>query len=453
MLRRPNAMPRIRTRFVCQECGFYAQKWLGRCPGCGIWESFLEEVESEPPPAGVTVAAPRPLDSVDAVDDPRIISRLQEFDRVVGGGIVRGSTTLVAGDPGIGKSTLMSELGRLLDPLRVLYVTGEESVRQVRMRADRVGGATSNVLLFAETNVEAVAEAASEARPDVVVVDSIQTVFRPELDSAPGSVSQIRESAAFLLRLARRLEAATFLVGHVTRTGSIAGPRVLEHLVDTVLYFEGDRHHGYRILRAVKNRFGSTNEIGVFEMGPVGLTEVANPSEVFLAERRSDSSGSSVASIMEGTRPVLVEVQALVTESSYGTPQRTTSGFDLRRLQLLLAVLEKREGLGFSGHDVFLNVAGGMRVDEPAADLAVAVALVSSLRDVPAEPCGVVVGEVGLGGEVRSVSRLDTRLREAAKLGFSRSVAPAANLSGGFSVEGLDIVGVDHLGEALDVLL
>ena len=445
-------MGRNRTRYVCQECGFATPKWLGRCSGCGTWESLLEEASAAPQRTGIRVGLPCPMDAVELADEPRIATGVGELDRLMGGGIMRGSTTLVAGEPGIGKSTLMTELGRYLAPLRVLYVTGEESARQVKLRATRMGCATNNVLLFAETNVVAIQEAAAEAAPDVIIVDSVQTVYRPDVESAPGSVSQIRESAASLLRLARELDAATFLVGHVTRSGSIAGPRLLEHLVDTVLYFEGDRHHGFRILRAVKNRFGSTNEIGVFEMTGSGLSEVANPSEIFLAERRRGCSGSSVACTMEGTRPVLVEVQALVTDSSYGTSQRTTSGFDLRRLQLLLAVLERREGLGFAGHDVFLNVAGGVRLDEPASDLAVALALSSSLRDVPADACGVAIGEVGLGGEVRSVSKLDTRLREAARLGFERAVVPRTNLQSGLTVDGMEILGVDLLREALDLL-
>ena len=446
-------MAKKRTRHVCQECAYASPKWLGRCPGCGLWQTFVEETESGGRIPLASAKAPCPMDAVNVGEAPRIMTGVRELDRLMGGGIMRGSITLVAGDPGIGKSTLMTELGRHLTTLTVLYVTGEESARQVKLRAERLGAATKNVLLFAETNVEAIVRAAEEAEPDILIIDSIQTVFRPDVQSAPGSVAQIRESAAALMHLTKDLNAATFLVGHVTKTGSIAGPSVLEHLVDTVLYFEGDRHHGYRVLRAVKNRFGSTNEIGVFEMSSHGLREVTNPSEIFLSERRSGCSGSSVVCALEGTRPVLVEVQALATRSSYGTPQRTAAGFDLRRLQLLLAVLEKREGLGLSSHDVFLNVAGGVRLEEPAADLGVAIAVASSLHDVAADLCGVLIGEVGLGGEVRGVSKLELRLNESAKLGFERAIVPKSNLHGFTPPKSIETLGVDNVGEVLDLLL
>ncbi len=393
------------------------------------------------------------MNSISVGEEPRIITHVNELDRVMGGGIMRGSTTLVAGDPGIGKSTLMTELGRHLRDCTVLYVTGEESARQVKIRAERLNAATDNVLLLAETNLEAILQAASETAPDIIIVDSIQTVYSEAVQSTPGTVSQIRECAAAIMHVTKDANASTFLVGHVTKAGFIAGPRVLEHMMDTVLYFEGDRHHGYRVLRAVKNRFGSTNEIGIFEMHSTGLREVTNPSQIFLAERRAGQSGSTVVCSVEGTRPVLVEVQALATRASYGTPQRTTNGFDQKRLQLLLAVLDKRQGLSLSDHDVFVNVAGGVRLDEPAADLGVAVAVASSLYDIPVDICGVLVGEIGLGGEVRSVSKLALRLNESSKLGFTRAIVPKSSLHGVTMPPQLEVTGVNTVGEVLDLFL
>lgn len=393
---------------------------------------------------------PQPMDAVDIGEMPRIVTGAAELDRLMGGGIMRGSICLVAGDPGIGKSTLMTELGRYLDPLTVLYVTGEESPRQVKLRAQRLDAATGNVLLLAETDTARILDAADDTAPDVLIIDSIQTMYHPDVQGAAGSVSQIRECAAALMRAAKSMNAAAFLVGHVTKTGSIAGPRVLEHLVDTVLYFEGDRHHGYRVLRAVKNRFGSTNEIGVFEMTGTGLREVTNPSEIFLAERQTGLSGSSVICSVEGTRPVLVEVQALVTPTSYGMPQRTATGFDPKRLQLLLAVLEKREGLGLTGHDVFLNVAGGVRLEEPAADLGVAASIASSLHDLVMDADYVLIGEIGLGGEVRGVSKLELRLKESEKMGFKRAIVPKISLQGLVPVPGIEIIGIESVSELLE---
>ena len=363
-----------------------------------------------------------------------------------------GSLTLVAGDPGIGKSTLMTELGRGFDGGTVLYVTGEESAQQVKLRARRMGVDTQNLFLFPETNVEAILAAAYDLQPDVMVVDSIQTVYRPDLTSAPGSVAQVRESTAALLDMTKTLPTTTFLVGHVTKQGSIAGPRVLEHMVDTVVHFEGDRHHAYRILRAVKNRFGAANELGVFEMREGGLKEVGNPSALFLSERQFGQSGSAVVCALEGTRPLLVEVQALVASTSYNTPQRTATGFDAKRLQVLLAVLEKREGLRFGQHDVFLNVAGGVRLEEPAVDLGVALAVASSFRDVPLDSGTTAVGEVGLGGEVRAVSRIEARLAEIKQLGFERALVPKANAKGLKAPKGLELLPVRRLGEALDLV-
>ena len=454
-------MAKQKSLYVCQRCGHEASQWMGRCPACEAWGSFVEEAAPSPIKARVTSvtaartgsARPVPLEEVQVGQESRLQTGVAEFDRVMGGGIMQGSFTLIAGDPGIGKSTLMTELGRFLPGRRILYVTGEESLRQVKLRAQRLGVEGGSFLLFAETNVEAIIAAVQEAEPDLMVIDSIQTVFRPDVQSAPGSVSQVRESAAALLQLTKSMDFPTFVVGHVTKDGAIAGPRVLEHMVDTVLSFEGDRHHSYRILRAVKNRFGSTNEIGVFEMRDSGLREVANPSEIFLSERAYGASGSTVICALEGTRPVLVEIQALVTPTSYGTPQRAATGFDYRRLQMLLAVLEKREGLRLSTHDVFVNAAGGVRLDEPAVDLGVIVAVASSFRDIPTDTGTVLIGEVRLGGEVRTVSQVEARLKEAAKLGFERALVPKSNLKGIQPPAGLEVTGVGRLHDVLDLVL
>jgi len=435
---------------------------MGKCPGCGSWNTLVEEavsseVKARVPKGSAANGRKAPeverLSDVELGEEARLKTDVAEFDRVMGGGIMQSSFSLIAGDPGIGKSTLMTELGRYLPDRRVLYVTGEESTRQVKLRAQRLGVDGDDFLLLAETNVEAISSAVQKADPDLLVVDSIQTIFRPDLSSAPGSVSQVRESTASLLKITKENQFSTFLVGHVTKKGTIAGPRVLEHMVDTVLYFEGDRHHAYRILRSVKNRFGPANEIGVFEMRETGLHEVPNPSEIFLSERGYGVSGSTVVCSLEGTRPVLVEIQALVTPSSYGTPQRTATGFDYQRLQMLLAVLEKRVGLTFSDHDVFVNVAGGVKLDEPAVDLGVAVACASSFRDVPADTGAVLVGEVGLGGEIRTVSQLPPRLNEAAKLGFDRAVVPHNNIKSETPSADLSVEGTKRLTDVLDMVL
>ncbi len=367
---------------------------------------------------------PTALDEVHFEESDRIVTDSDELNRVMGGGITRGSITLVAGEPGIGKSTLLTQLPRTLGSSSVLYVSGEESVRQVGARANRLGVPGDRMHVLAETNVETIEAVVRSFDADVLVVDSVQTLYHPAIPSAPGSVVQVRECSARLMQLAKQNELATFVVGHVTKDGSIAGPRVLEHLVDTVLYFEGDRHHTYRLLRAVKNRFGSTNEMGVFAMDESGLTDVSNPSELFLANRRSGIPGSVVICTIEGTRPFLAEVQALVADRTYGAPQRMSTGFDTRRLQMLLAVLEKREGLALSDRDVFVNVAGGIRLDEPAADLGVAAAIVSSWRGKPVDDGTVFIGEIGLGGELRPVSRMNQRLTESKRLGFSSAVIP-----------------------------
>ncbi len=453
-------MAKTRTRYVCQVCGQVSPQWMGKCPSCDAWSSLVEEVAPTPVKARVGRAVgaeggrrPAALSEVRLGEETRLRTGVSEFDRVMGGGIMSGSVTLVAGDPGIGKSTLMTELGKHLPERRLLYVTGEESPRQVKLRARRLGVDGDAFFLFPETNVEAILAAARETEPDLMIVDSIQTLFRPDLESAPGSVSQVRESAASLIHLAKQIDLPVFLVGHVTKDGAIAGPRVLEHMVDTVLYLEGDRHHAYRILRAVKNRFGSTNEIGVFEMRTGGLAEVINPSAIFLSQRAYGVSGSTVVCALEGTRPLLVEIQALVTPSSYASPQRTATGFDNRRLQMLLAVLEKREGLRLASHDVFVNVAGGVRLTEPAVDLGILVAVASSFHDVPTDTGTALIGEVGLGGEVRTVGRIEARLKETAKLGFERALAPEHNLKGIDLPDGLAVTGVARLHAALELML
>lgn len=392
----------------------------------------------------------RPIGDITASEDARLPTGLPELDRVLGGGIVPGSVMLLGGDPGIGKSTLMMQLGRD-SATRILYVSGEESLQQIKLRAERLHVRSDAFLVLAETNLDSIAAAIEEVRPHVVVVDSIQTVYRPELESAPGSISQVRECTAVLLRQAKALNIPMFLIGHVTKDGVIAGPRVLEHMVDTVLQFEGDQHHAYRIVRGLKNRFGSTNEIGIFEMRESGLREVSNPSEVFLSERSRGISGSCVCGSLEGTRALLLEVQALVTPSNYGMPQRTVTGVDARRVSLLLAVLEKRYGLRVGQYDVFVNIAGGVRIDEPAADLALCASVVSSARDIAVDAGTVLVGEVGLGGEVRSVGQLEKRIGEAEKLGFKRIVVPSGNLSERRK-RGIQIVEVDLLAEAMERL-
>jgi len=420
---------------------------------------MVEEIVARAPKGGgrghrAASAAVVPITDVEAVAERRIPTSLPELDRVLGGGIVPGSVVLVGGDPGIGKSTLMLQMAAALKDRVTLYVTGEESPAQVRLRAERLESPPGDhILLLTETNVESIEALLDKHPPGLMIVDSIQTMVRPDLDSAPGTVSQVREATGAFTRIAKRRGIPVFLVGHVTKEGMIAGPRVVEHMVDTVLQFEGERHSAYRILRAMKNRFGSTNEIGVFEMRDTGLREVANPSEVFLSERSFGASGSTVVAGMEGTRPILLEVQALVAPTSYGVPQRTATGFDGRRLQMLLAVLERRAGLHMGQYDVFVNVAGGVRIDEPAADLGMALSIVSSVRDVPADSAAVVIGEVGLGGEIRRVSQAEKRVAEARKLGFTRVILPARNLSVQRSASELEVIEVETIAQAIAALL
>lgn len=394
------------------------------------------------------------MEDIEREDVERIRTNIEEFDRVLGGGLVPGSLILLGGDPGIGKSTLMMQVALQLRDQVILYITGEESVRQIKLRAERLQVKDStSILLLAETNLDIILDVIERGTPDLIIVDSIQTMYRPGLESAPGSVSQVRESTALLLRLAKTRGIPIFLIGHVTKEGVIAGPRVIEHMVDTVLQFEGEAHYSYRILRALKNRYGSTNEIGIFEMHDTGLREVKNPSEVFLSERQYGTSGSTVVSSIEGSRPILIEVQALVTPTSYGMPQRNTTGFDYRRLSLLLAVLEKRVGMRLGSYDVFVNIAGGVKIDEPAVDLGIATSIASSLRDVPVDSTSVAVGEIGLGGEIRTIGNIEKRVQEAAKLGFKRIVIPQNNLKGIKANGDIEIIGVDKIERAMEALL
>ena len=426
-------MAKASKSFVCQSCGAVTSKWAGKCEACGEWNTIVEEAPRETLPKGVSGGkGGRKIEFVDlkgvTAPQPRRSTRIGELDRVCGGGLVAGSAILVGGDPGIGKSTLLLQATALL----AAYITGEESIEQVRLRAQRLGMATAPVQLAAATNVrDIVASMEAGQPPDIVVIDSIQTMYSDSVDSAPGTVTQVRTCAHELIRVAKKRGFTLFLVGHVTKEGTLAGPRVLEHMVDTVLYFEGDRGHQFRILRAVKNRFGPTDEIGVFEMTDAGLREVLNPSALFLAERRGNVSGSCVFAGIEGTRPVLVEIQALVAPSSLGTPRRAAVGWDMARLNMIMAVLEARAGLAFGGHDIYLNVAGGLRISEPAADLAVAAALVSAFTGDPVPADAVVFGEIGLSGEVRAVAQRDLRLKEAAKLGFRQAWVPPARKSDG----------------------
>ncbi len=456
-----------KTNFVCQSCGFESSKWLGKCPSCGGWNTFVEErsrADLRGRASGAAAAsrlrsksasgdrtkAVR-LSEIELEKQPRLTTGIKEFDSCLGGGILPGSLILLGGDPGIGKSTLaMQVMERIASSgKKVLYVSGEESLEQIKLRAQRLGTGSENLLLASLTELDDILELSSKASPALLVVDSVQTVYWPQLESAPGSVGQVRECGAMLMRAAKEQAVATVLVGHVTKEGVIAGPRTLEHMVDTVLYLEGERHHAFRILRSVKNRFGSTNEIGVFEMRQDGLAEVANPSEVFLSERNRDVPGSAVVCALEGSRPVLVEVQALVSPTAFGTPQRNTTGLNHRRLSMLLAVLERRAGLNLGMHDVFVNVAGGLKVEEPAVDLGVAAAVASSFRNKPADHRAVYIGEVGLGGEIRSVSQLDRRIAEARKLGFSRVICPARGIEKG-RLDGIDPVTVSTLSQALE---
>ena len=447
-----------KTVFFCRECGYESAKWNGRCPSCGAWNSFTEEKMTAKTAArqadSARRAVPVKLSEVRTEEDERVLTGIGEFDRVLGGGIVRGSLVLIGGDPGIGKSTLLLQVSKRLveEGKKVLYVSGEESLSQIKMRAGRLGQGAEELLLFCETDLSAVEEEIARRSPEMVVIDSVQTMVSPQVESAAGSVSQVREATSTLLRIAKDLGVTIFIVGHATKEGAVAGPRVLEHMVDTVLYFEGENHAAYRVLRAVKNRFGSTNEIGVFEMQGDGLREVPNPSEFMLSGRPEGASGAVVTCLVEGSRPILIEIQALTVRTSFGLPRRTAAGMDNNRVNLLIAVLEKRLGADFSSSDAYVNIAGGIRAGEPAADLAVAMALLSSLRDTAPDEGLMVFGEVGLSGEVRAVSRAEQRVAEAKKLGFRKVILPQANLSGLKNTAGIEVAGVKNLREAAEAM-
>lgn len=454
-------MAKLKQVYICQECGYESGKWMGKCPNCNEWGSLVEEVV-EAKKATLTATSSRgagssipvKLKDVKIENETRTTTGMKELDRVLGGGIVRGSLILVGGDPGIGKSTLLlqicEELGN--QNRKVLYISGEESVAQIKMRGERLDVHTDNLSLLAETNMSFIETHIKTTKPDLVILDSIQTVYCDDITSAPGSVSQVREATHKLMNLGKGYGITIMIVGHVTKEGALAGPRVLEHMVDTVLYFEGERHASFRILRAVKNRFGSTNEIGVFEMQDVGLKEVLNPSEIMLAGRPMDVAGSLVSCSLEGTRPMLIEVQALASFTSFGMPRRTATGIDYNRMVILIAVLEKRAGLDMGNYDVYVNLAGGMRINEPSLDLAAALAIASSFRNASIDPHTVVFGEVGLTGEIRGVAMAEKRVVEAAKLGFKTCIMPKANVDKLPDIKGIKVIGVAHIGEALDVI-
>lgn len=452
-------MAKVRTKFVCNECGSESPKWMGKCPECGQWNTLVEEVEQKEAQAqqkllGVLSKPESLLDISDNIE-ARLSTGNSELDRVMGGGIVNGSLVLVGGDPGIGKSTLLLQISNNigLKGLKVLYISGEESAAQIKLRASRMDIRTGNIYLVSENNTHNVDVYVKDMKPDILIVDSIQTMYNPDISSAPGSVSQVREATLGLMKIAKQDGIATFIVGHVTKQGAIAGPRVLEHMVDTVLYFEGDTHMSYRVLRAVKNRFGSTNEIGIFEMGDKGLTEVVNPSEMLLSGRMKGAAGSCVISAMEGTRAMLVEVQALLSHTSFGVPRRNATGIDYNRVMLLMAVLEKRVGMQLGGSDSYVNVVGGIKLNEPAADLGVIAAIASSFRDKEIDEGTVVIGEVGLAGEVRAVNFMEKRVNEAAKLGFKRCIIPRNNLNRLNDKAGIEVVGVASVNDMLDTII
>jgi len=433
-------MSKVKTAFFCQNCGYESVKWLGQCPACDQWNSFVEElIQKENAKNNLSWknndVARRTnktigLNEVSTAQEKRITTGDVELNRVLGGGIVPGSIVLIAGEPGIGKSTLFLQNGLLLQSITILYVSGEESEQQIKMRADRLNLNNSNFYLLTETSTQIIFQEIKKLKPDLVIIDSIQTLQTPFIDSSPGSVSQIRESAAEFQRFAKDTNTPVFLIGHITKDGTIAGPKILEHMVDTVLQFEGDRHYAYRILRTLKNRFGSTAEIGIYEMTDTGMKGVTNPSEILITQKEDQLSGIAIAATIEGIRPLLIEIQALVTQSVYGTPQRTVTGFDLRRLQLLLAVLEKRGGFHFGIKDVFLNIAGGLKVEDPSIDLAVLCSLLSSYEDVPLQHDICFAGEVGLSGEIRAVNRIEQRIAEAEKLGFEKIIVSKFNQRG-----------------------
>jgi len=453
-------MAKTKSIFVCQECGYESMGWLGKCPACSQWNTFVEELQQiKQKAAGVPSSGARPvsIDDIEVDNEERYSTGMKELDRVLGGGIVKGSLILVGGDPGIGKSTLLLQVCSSADVnSKILYVSGEESMKQIKIRANRLRVKKPSLLMVSETNFKAIERLINNDKPEIIIIDSIQTMFDEELTSAPGSVSQVREVTAGLMKLAKTLGITIIIVGHVTKEGSIAGPRVLEHMVDTVLYFEGERHLNFRVLRSVKNRFGSTNEIGIFEMRDTGLVEVDNPSVIMLSGKPENVPGSVVTASLEGTRPMLIEIQALVCATNFGVPRRMATGIDYNRITLLMAVLEKRVGMQLYNYDAYVNVVGGLKIDEPACDLGVIAAVASSFRNAPIGDSTVLIGEVGLTGEVRAVSQIEKRIMEALRIGFKNCIIPSGNmkiLESSRDFEGINIKAVDNVQQALDLLL
>lgn len=455
-------MSKTITKYVCQNCGYVSVRWLGKCPECASWNTFAEEIvqldkrkiTSRKHDSSILQQANlSKISEIDIKEEERIRTGIDELDRVLGGGVVSGSVVLVGGDPGIGKSTLMMQLSDKVKSNIILYVSGEESQKQIKLRCERLGFTHDDFYILSETSLEIIAAVIVKLEPDIVIIDSIQTVYRSEIESSPGSIIQLRESTAAIIQIAKAKGISFFLIGHITKEGVIAGPKILEHMVDTVLQFEGERTHAYRILRAIKNRFGSTNEIGIFEMTGKGLVEVKNPSEVFLSQRNSAVAGSCVSASIEGTRPILIEVQALVSSSGYSVPQRTATGFDYKRLAILLAVLEKKIGIHLSKYDVFLNIAGGIKIDEPSIDLAAAMSICSSFKDSPIDSDMIVLGEIGLSGEIRAISYIDRRIQEAVKLGFKKIVLPAGNMKSVKESKELEFIPVESIQDAIKLVL
>ncbi|MGX9758708.1 DNA repair protein RadA [Clostridioides difficile] len=453
-------MAKIKTKYVCQSCGYETAKWLGKCPECTKWNTFVEEVDQKSTKKEVFIidkssSKPVSITSIESKEEERFTTDIKELDRVLGGGIVKGSLVLVGGDPGIGKSTLLIQVSSNVAKLgrTVLYITGEESESQIKMRAKRLGINSENLYIFAENNLSIIESYLESVNPELIILDSIQTVFSPEISSAPGTVSQIKEGTSKFMKISKKMGISTFIVGHVTKEGSLAGPKLLEHMVDTVLYFEGERYNTYRLVRAVKNRFGSTNELGVFEMRDLGLVELDNPSKILISEKPKDVAGSVIISTVEGTRPMLLELQALVSPTSFGIARRTSTGVDYNRVGMLLAVLEKRVGLQIQNQDVYINIVGGIKINEPSIDLGIAISVASSFRNIPIDEDIAVTGEVGLTGEVRSVSFIEKRIAECKKLGFKKMVVPRSNYDVVKDTKGIEIWPVDNLRQAINIVL
>ncbi|HBF0313666.1 TPA: DNA repair protein RadA [Clostridioides difficile] len=453
-------MAKIKTKYVCQSCGYETAKWLGKCPECTKWNTFVEEIDQKSTKKEVFIidkssSKPVSINSIESKEEERFTTDINELDRVLGGGIVKGSLVLVGGDPGIGKSTLLIQVSSNVANLgkTVLYITGEESESQIKMRAKRLGINSEKLYIFAENNLIIIESYLESVNPELIILDSIQTVFSPEISSAPGTVSQIKEGTSKFMKISKKMGISTFIVGHVTKEGSLAGPKLLEHMVDTVLYFEGERYNTYRLVRAVKNRFGSTNELGVFEMRDLGLVELDNPSKILISEKPKDVAGSVIISTVEGTRPMLLELQALVSPTSFGIPKRTSTGVDYNRVGMLLAVLEKRVGLQIQNQDVYINIVGGIKINEPSIDLGIAISVASSFRNIPIDEDIAVTGEVGLTGEVRAVSFIEKRIAECKKLGFKKIVVPRSNYDVVKETKGIEIWPVDNLRQAINIVL